>query len=169
MLIQKPTLIIVFGLPGTGKTTFASQLAHDLEIAHLNTDMIRERLGKSGQYDLETKKLIYDEMLKLTEEELKQGNNVIVDGTFYKSSLRDSYESLAKNYDAEVKRIEMRAEEEVVLERLTEERRYSEADQMVYQIIMGEFDPVEKPALILHTDREDMEEMIAKALTYLQK
>ena len=75
----------------------------------------------------------------------------------------------SESYDAGVKRIEMRAAEEVVLERLTEERRYSEADQMVYQIIMGEFDPIEKPTLVLYTDREDMKEMIAKALTYLQK
>ena len=166
---QKPTLIIVYGLPGTGKTTFAAQLSDKMEIIHFNTDMIRERLGKKGQYDLETKTLIYAEMLRLTEIELKNGNNVIVDGTFYKSSLRESYETMAEQYGSSIKRIELRAAEEVVLERLTKERRYSEADQTVYQIIMGEFDPVEKPALVLHSDQQDLQEMVAEAITYIQK
>ena len=166
---QNPILIIVFGLPGTGKTTFATELAKELKIVHFNTDMIRHKLGKSGQYDTQTKSLIYKEMLRLTELELKEGNNVIVDGTFYKKSLREQYEKLANYYAAEVKRIEMRAAEAIVLERLSEARRYSEADQTVYQIITGEFEAEDKPVQVLYSDKQEIGEMVEEALAYIQE
>lgn len=169
MANQNTALIIVFGLPGTGKTTFAAQLSQNMGIVHFNTDMIRERLGKSGQYDIESKISIYEEMLRLTEIELKKGNIVIVDGTFYKRSLRERFEALAKKYNVSVKRIELRAAEEVVLERLAKERRYSEADHVVYQIITGEFDPIEKPALVVHSDQQDLQEMVEMAIAYIEK
>ncbi len=169
MTSENPIMIIVFGLPGTGKTTFATELARELKIVHFNTDMIRHKLGKTGQYDVQTKSLIYEEMLRLTESELKKGNSVIVDGTFYKKSLREQYEELANNYAAEVKRIEMHATEAIVLERLSEERRYSEADQMVYQIITGEFEAEEKPVLALYSDQQEIKEMVAEALAFIRK
>lgn len=169
MTFQNPILIIVFGLPGTGKTTFATELAKELTIVHLNTDMIRHKLGKSAQYDTQTKSLIYREMLMLTELQLKKGNSVIVDGTFYKKSLREQYENLANIYAAEVKRIEMRAAEAIVLERLSEERRYSEADQTVYQIITGEFEAEEIPVQFIYSDKQEIVEMVEKALTYIRK
>ena len=33
--------ILVFGLPGSGKTTFAKQLTKDTDIPHFNADEIR--------------------------------------------------------------------------------------------------------------------------------
>ena len=166
---KNPILIIVFGLPGTGKTTFATELAKELKVVHFNTDMIRHKLGKSGQYDVQTKSVIYQEMLRLTESELKNGHSVIVDGTFYKKSLREQYEKLADNYAATVKRIEMRASETIVLERLSRERRYSEADQMVYHIITGEFEAEEKPVQVLYSDQQEIREMVEEALAYIRK
>lgn len=38
-------LIIVTGLPGTGKTTFAEAFAQKGHFIHLNSDLIREALG----------------------------------------------------------------------------------------------------------------------------
>ena len=79
-------LIVIFGLPGTGKTTFATLLSNQLGIKHFNTDIIRSLSGKSQQYDEENKAFIYDEMLSLTRLEFEKGKSVIVDATFYKKT-----------------------------------------------------------------------------------
>ena len=44
-------LLVVFGLPGTGKTTFARALAARLGLPHFNTDIIRAELGRKQQYE----------------------------------------------------------------------------------------------------------------------
>ncbi|HQU60481.1 MAG TPA: AAA family ATPase, partial [Saprospiraceae bacterium] len=57
-----PLLVVVLGLPGTGKTTFARMLAQRLGALHFNTDIIREELGLKGQYGEVAKQRVYQSM-----------------------------------------------------------------------------------------------------------
>jgi adenylylsulfate kinase len=43
VVIVKPIKILVFGLPGSGKTVFASTLAQKIRAHHVNADEVRER------------------------------------------------------------------------------------------------------------------------------
>lgn len=164
-----PMLILVFGLPGTGKSTLAAGLAGRLDAAHFNTDIVRGQLGKRGQYREADKEVIYDELLRLAAGGLKVGNHVIVDGTFYKSSLRFPFMQLAGNHGAVVKWIHVCASEEVVKKRVSKKRKYSEADYAVYLKIASEFEPPEDSCLKVYSDRESPEEMLDKSLEYIKQ
>jgi predicted kinase len=165
---QKASLLVVFGLPGTGKTTFARALAEQLGQVHLNTDIIRSELGKKGQYDNLTKSAIYGQMLRRAREELQKGNSVILDGTFSREAFRDPFTGLGREFGFPVKWIEIRAGEEVVRERVSATRPYSEADFGVYRKIRGEFEPLKGgEVLTLHSDSGDLPAMLAKAVEFL--
>lgn len=138
-----PIIIAIFGLPGTGKTTFSQKLSEHLGLEHLNTDIIRSDMDKHEQYDEKDKVLIYDEMFDRTKSELREGKSIIVDGTFYKSKLRERFKELAREYDTTVKWIEVYANAETVKERISKRRPYSEADYDIYQKIKTEFEPME--------------------------
>jgi adenylylsulfate kinase-like enzyme len=45
VIIVKPIKILVFGLPGSGKTVFASNLAQKIRAHHVNADEVRERFN----------------------------------------------------------------------------------------------------------------------------
>ena len=45
VVIVKPIKILVFGLPGSGKTVFASHLAQKIRAHHVNADEVRERFN----------------------------------------------------------------------------------------------------------------------------
>jgi len=166
---DRPILIVIFGLPGTGKTTFATALSNQLGIKHFNTDIIRSLSGKSQQYDKENKALIYDEILKLTSLEFEKGKSVIVDATFYKKKLRKRFKVLAQEYDASVKWIEVCAGEEVVKKRVSKKRRYSEADFAVYQMIKSQFEPMEEKYIQLFSGQEEMPDLIEKAIKFIKQ
>ncbi|MEP0134441.1 MAG: ATP-binding protein [Eudoraea sp.] len=166
---DRPILIVIFGLPGTGKTTFATVLSNQLGIKHFNTDIIRSLSGKSQQYDKENKALIYDEILKLTSLEFEKGKSVIVDATFYKKKLRKRFKVLAQEYDASVKWIEVCAGEEVVKKRVSKKRRYSEADFAVYQMIKSQFEPMEEKYIQLFSGQEEMPDLIEKAIKFIKQ
>jgi predicted kinase len=169
MRSDRPILIVIFGLPGTGKTTFATVLSNQLGIKHFNTDIIRSLLSKSQQYDEENKAFIYDEMLHLTRLEFEKGKSVIVDATFYKKKLRKRFKVLAQEYDVNVKWIEVCAGEEVVKKRVSKKRRYSEADYAVYQMIKSQFEPIQEKYIQLFSGQEEMPDLIEKAIKFIKQ
>ena len=162
-------LLIIFGLPGTGKTTFARALAASLGMPHFNTDIIRTELGKRQQYDQRAKSFIYEQMLERTRDELRKGKGVILDGTFHREIFRDPFTELGRDLGIPVKWIELTAKADVVRQRVSGTRPYSEADFEVYQKIRMEFEPVEGEVFRLHSDMEDLPEMIGKTVEFLSE
>ena len=164
-----PTLVVVFGLPGTGKTTFARALSQELGWRHLNTDVIRAELGKKKQYDERTKAAVYREMQDLTAKELDLNKGVVLDGTFYRKALRDSFTGLGNTYGIPLKWIEVCADEGIIRNRVARERPYSEADFQVYKKIKKAFEPLGQEALEVFSDREELPVMIRKAIAFINR
>ncbi|MFW5756545.1 MAG: AAA family ATPase [Tangfeifania sp.] len=160
-------IVLVFGLPGTGKTYFAKHLAEKIDAAHLNTDIVREKLNFTGHYDEKTKQQVYNELFKQAQMEFKKGADVIVDGTFHLSRRREQLENLVKEENKKMFYIEIKTSEKTARKRLKKSRKHSEADFNVYEKIKNEFEPLEKDCLELWSDREDIEEMINKAQKYI--
>ena len=160
-------VILVFGLPATGKTYFSKKLAENINATHINTDIIRERLGFKGRYDEKTKQQVYNELFKNTQREFKKGADVIVDGTFHKSRRREQLKKLTTEANRNIYFIEIKAEEKTVRKRLNKGRKHSEADVDVYEKIKSEFDFPVNGCLELWSDKEDINDMIKKAKEYI--
>lgn len=81
-------LIIVCGLPGSGKTTLSNALSEKIKVACIHKDHIKERLFESMKLSsLEDSKRIgkpsVDVAMRLTEDQLKNGIDIILESPFY--------------------------------------------------------------------------------------
>ena len=161
-------LIIVCGLPGTGKSTFAASLSAAMDAIHLNTDKVRSDLDRRGHYSREDKALIYDILLQTTREKVKNGELVVLDGTFYRQALRKPFIALAEELNAQVHWFEVIASEAVVRERVARQRPYTEADFQVYRKIKDAYDPLVIPHLVLDSELLSPAEMVSTAMEYLK-
>jgi predicted kinase len=160
-------IVVVFGLPGTGKSFFSKHFAEEAGARHLNTDIIREKLDLKGRYDKKAKQLVYKELHKRTRKEVQNGSDVIVDGTFHKYQRRKEITEMANEKNVQIHFIEVKATDETVKERLEKNRKHSEADFEVYEKIKRSFEPVEEDHLELWSDTNDVKEMIRKAKNYI--
>jgi predicted kinase len=160
-------IIIVFGLPGTGKSYFSRQLTRHINAVYLSTDEVRLQLRKQGQYDEKSKQSVYDRLEKTMTEHVEKGASVVIDGTFHERRRRDQFGKKASELLQPIFFIEMKSSEASVKERVAKKRQYSEADYSVYKAIRSAFEPLEKPHLQLESDREDLNTMIAKAQRYI--
>lgn len=97
---DRPCLLMIGGLPGSGKTTLARRLAEVGNFHVLRSDVIRKELSgvpeeestraefESGIYTPDWNKRVYRECLRRAETLLWDGQRVIVDASFRKEEFR---------------------------------------------------------------------------------
>lgn len=161
-------LIVVAGLPGSGKSYFAQRLATTIGAAYLNSDRVRIDLDAKGKYADHDKFMVYQRMAYKTSEALKAGKDVVVDATFFRRSLRELFRQLGVVHNTAVSVIEIKADETTIKERLSHPRESSEADFKVYEKIRDGFEEITEPHLVLTSTDNNIDEMLGDALLYIQ-
>lgn len=164
---NKPLLLLVAGLPASGKTWFARALAEKLDAVHINSDAVRTAMGLRGQYGPASKQQVYDAMTERGEAALKNGRPVIVDSTFFKKTLRRPWLALAEKLDVPCLFIEIKIPEEAARQRLQKKREDSEATWDVYLQLKAEWEEIATPHLVLDSDQLPLDEMVVLAEKFL--
>lgn len=160
-------IIIVFGLPGSGKSYFASKFAKMIQADYVNSDKVRKEIFEKRIYSAKEKKTVYDEMLEQMKEAIRQKKNIVLDATFHKKEIREMFVEALKGKE-EISFIEVQADENIIRERLKKPRLYSEADFEVYQLIKQQNEPLNKPHLVLKSTDDNIDEMLHKAFEFLK-
>jgi len=150
-------LILVCGLPGTGKTTVAKRIAMRTKSSLLSTDVIRRQLFKKPAYDQKEKEMVYGELFSRAERSLKNGKNVLVDGTFYMKELRDKVKKIAEKTGSEFRIVEVVCGERQIRRRLEKRNKacsISDADYCVYMKIKEQFEPIVEEHFTINTSND---------------
>src|SRR3954467_11932695 len=84
----KARLILMCGLPGSGKTTLAKQLAQQMRAVRLSPDEWKHALG-IDYYDEAARLRLEDQLWNLTQELLVLGQSVILENGFWAREERE--------------------------------------------------------------------------------
>ena len=147
----RPCLILVTGLPGTGKSTLAHLLAADAHLDVIRSDVIRKELAEEesgvtrrgdhhatlgfgeGLYTPEWSKRTYAECLRRSEQLLLDGKRVVVDANFRDEASRRLFMDAATKLGVRVAVLVCQADPDVIRARLANRRDdASDADWSVY-------------------------------------
>jgi len=101
LTLNKPTLMMLYGFPGAGKTYFARQLCEDLQAAHLQGDRIRFELFEQPRYDKQENEIVNHLMEYMAEEFLNAGISVIYDINASRQAQRRALRDLARKVKAD--------------------------------------------------------------------
>lgn len=163
-------LIIICGLPGTGKTTLAKALAKKFHLTHISTDIIRKKHFKHREYSKKEKMKVYSLVFSEAEKELVVGKNIALDGTFYKSTLRKTAYSLAKKYKTKFFIIECTISENEIKKRIEKREKTknaSEADFKTYKKVNLQFNQIKEKHLKINC-AENMTSKIKKVAAWIK-
>jgi predicted kinase len=115
-------LIVLSGLPGSGKTTLAEGLSHTLSRPIFSVDPIEAAMWQGGLARESTGIAAYDVAIKLADQHLRLGHSVIVDAVNPVEAPRAAWRNLAAKHRADLKIIECVCADEVVHRRRIEAR-----------------------------------------------
>lgn len=161
-------IIIVFGLPGSGKSYFASRLAKMIQAKYVNSDRLRKELFTVRDYSEREKSIVYKKMLDEMRNALAQNNHLVLDATFHKRDTRKLFMDEMHGKGAIVF-IEVQADEDIIRERVSKKREHSEADFEVYKLIREQYEAHTEPHLILQSTNENIDEMMEETANYLKR
>ncbi|HYB01088.1 MAG TPA: AAA family ATPase [Ktedonobacteraceae bacterium] len=128
----QPTLLMVGGIMGTGKSTLALALQNELSWAYFSSDLARKRLAHidpslpnadaygQGLYDPHRTTCTYETLLVEADSVLSQGRSVLLDASFLRRHYRQKAVSLACERGAICLFVECVCPREVALARLSE-------------------------------------------------
>jgi aminoglycoside phosphotransferase family enzyme/predicted kinase len=180
----RPTLWVVCGMPGSGKSTISRELSRVFSIKAFQSDVIRKELYglkpddssdmpfETGIYSKGASSLTYGRLLLLAQEEIEQGKSVILDATYGKQHDRIEAIRMAKDNEANIVFVECVLKENVIKERLLKrETGYpvSDARYHHYEDFKKRFEPLNELGDEIHicVDTEKsleacMEQILAK-------
>jgi len=162
-------IIAVFGLPGSGKSYFASALARRIGAHHVSSDAIRKALFPEPTYSDSEKEAVYRELYNTMYDFLHRRQPLVMDATFYKKHIRDQFNKEAASIGCEIAWIEIRAYDQTIRKRLATPREDSDADYDVHKLIRDTFDPMRKPHLILVSSDDNLEAMLSSAEFFIER
>ncbi|HGU7323722.1 TPA: AAA family ATPase [Legionella pneumophila] len=167
-------LIIFGGLPGTGKTTIAKQLAKKLKAAYLRVDTVEQTLiSTSKVYNPEYQFIGpegYEILYAIAQENLFTGINVIVDTVNPEKVTRETWQKVAKSADSPFIEIELIcSDKEQHKSRVTSRVPDIQGHKLPtwQEIVDREYEPWESRTLLIDTSKYSVEESLQMILDHL--
>ncbi len=139
---RKPCLLLVAGLPGTGKSTLAHRLAESAGFNVIRSDVVRKELASipinerapDSLYAHEWTERTYAECLRRVESGLFEGERIIVDATFREEKYRKEFLQAAVRFGVPAAIMICESNPQTVRRRLEARKGdASDADWSVYQ------------------------------------
>jgi len=156
--IAEPALIVVSGLPGTGKTYFCNRLTERLPSVVLESDVLRKTLFSPPRYSAKESSQLFRAIHQLIQKLLAKGIPLILDATNLSERNREYLYSIADRLDAKLVLVRVEAPPEVVRQRLEARRdkpeNKSDADWEIYRRMKYSVERIRRNHYAVDTSRD---------------
>ena len=169
-----PALVVVSGLPGSGKSYFCRRLASRHPIARLESDALRQALFGQPTHSPEESRRLFAACHYVLERLLGAGIPALLDATNLREVHRRQLYAIADRHGVKLVLVSLRAPAAVVEERLAARARradpadLSAAGAEVYQRMRSLDEPIGRPHIVVDTSA-DIEPAVEAVLRELEE
>lgn len=153
----RPALVLVAGLPGTGKSQFSLEVRLRTGAVILESDAIRRLLFERPSYSWFESRRVFSALHAAVERLLDAGISCIVDATNVAEAYRQPLYDIAERHGAKLIVVEVTAPPEVAIARLSERavapEKLSEADVAVYERMQQAWEEIGREHFVVDTSK----------------
>ena len=158
--VARPFLVVVSGLPGSGKSYFSRRVAERVPVALLESDVLRRSLFTVPTFDATENSRLFRACHAIVRELLVERIPVLLDATNLIEWHREKLCHIAEQAKAKLVLVLMKAPPEVVRHRLAgralgmDPQDISTADWEVYQKMSSTVEPMRRNHFVVDTSRD---------------
>lgn len=156
--VAHPALVVVSGLPGTGKSYFCTRLAERAPLAVLESDALRKILFPVPTYSADESARLFQAIHHLIERLLRKGLSLVLDATNLSERHREYLYNIADRLDVKLILVRVEAPQEMIQARLRqriEERKgSSDANWAVYERMRASVEAIRRHHYVADTSRD---------------
>ncbi len=153
-------LVVLCGLPGTGKSHFARELVSRVPMAVLSSDRLRKALVGQPKYTAGESTRLFAACHQLIEELLQEGRKVLFDATNLNEASRQPLYDITSRLHVPLILAHLTAPNGVILQRLTGrangelDSSFSDADWRIYCRLRPMQQPIVRPHYAVDTSQD---------------
>lgn len=173
----RPVMVILSGLPGSGKSYFGRRLVEQVPLLTLQSDGLRKILFPNPSYAEEESARLFDACHALIEDLLARGTPLLIDATNLVESHRERLYRAARQPGVLTVLVYLTAPREVAYRRLqrrsqgTAPEDNSDAGREVYDRMRSAVEPIRRGHLVVDTSKDiapAVAEVAGKARLWMQ-
>ncbi len=156
----RPALIVISGLPGTGKSFLARQLAERLPAVIVESDFIRKTLVRKPNYSGRESAWVHRVAHVILRRQLRSGRHAIYDATNLSEWTREKAYRIAEQAEARLIVVRTVAPEKVIRGRLDrrsvarDPRDHSDANWDVLMLLRPQEEAIQRRHYVVNTSRD---------------
>lgn len=158
--VRRPVLVVLCGLPGTGKSYFATGLLKRIPLVVLETDRLRKALVPKPKYTRGEHARVFDVCHLLIEEYLTQARRVLFDATNLTENARKPLYQIAARLGCPLVLVGFTAPPDLVKQRLTrrvpgrDRDGFSDATWQIHCRMRPFEEPIQRPHIMVDTSQD---------------
>lgn len=152
--VERPAFVIMSGLPGTGKSHVAREIARRYPLAVLHIDALRKALFPRPAYTQEEHARTFAAVHALIDRLLSRGVSVLYDATNLKEEHRRILYDIGERNRARIAIVRVVSDDAIIRERLRTRRSspdatLSDATEEVFEVMRRGAEPIQRPHTVV--------------------